>query len=181
MSALLKSSNGLTPDAYQESAILYRSKQGYFNEIKTVNLSEIASETQDIQLQPNDSLVVISMENITAERTVDIQGLVNEPGEYPFYEGMTARDLVLIANGFDDRANTDQIELYTNVTDTDQNRRINARGFSFDESKEVELNPSDLMVVRVKTRLSAHNIRHIRGRGFQARDLSHYQRKLYAL
>ena len=71
------------------------------------------------------------MENIKAERTVDIQGLVNEPGEYPFYEGMTARDLVLIANGFDDRANTDQIELYTNVTDTDQNRRINARGFSF--------------------------------------------------
>ena len=90
------------------------------------------------------------MENIKAERTVDIQGLVNEPGEYPFYEGMTARDLVLIANGFDDRANTDKIELYTNVTDMDQNRRVNARGFSFGESKEVELNPSDLMVVRAK-------------------------------
>ena len=149
LSALLKSCNGLTPDAYPESAILYRSKQGYFNEIKTIDLLEIASKTQEIKLQPNDSLVVISMENIKAERTVDIQGLVNEPGEYPFYEGMTARDLVLIANGFDDRANTDQIELYTNVTDMDQNRRINARGFSFDESKEVELNPSDLMVVRV--------------------------------
>ena len=149
LSALLKSSNGLTPDAYPESAILYRSKQGYFNEIKTIDLLEIASKTQEIKLQPNDSLVVISMENIKAERTVDIQGLVNDPGEYPFYEGMTARDLVLIANGFDDRANKDQIELYTNVTDTDQNRRINARGFSFDESKEVKLNPSDLMVVRV--------------------------------
>ena len=151
LSALLKSSNGLTPDAYPESAILYRSKQGYFNEIKTIDLLEIASKTQEIKLQPNDSLVVISMENIKAERTVDIQGLVNEPGEYPFYEGMTARDLVLIANGFDDRANTDKIELYTNVTDMDQNRRINAREFSFDESKEVELNPSDLMVVRVNS------------------------------
>ena len=151
LSALLKSSNGLTPDAYPESAILYRSNQGYFNEIKTIDLLEIASKTQDIKLQSNDSLVVISMENIKAERTVDIQGLVNEPGEYPFYEGMTARDLVLIANGFDDRANTDKIELYTNVTDMDQNRRINARGFSFDESKEVELNPSDLMVVRINS------------------------------
>ena len=150
LSALLKSSNGLTPDAYPESAILYRSKQGYFNEIKTINLSEIASKTQDIQLQPNDSLVVISMENIKTERTVDIQGIVNEPGEYPFFEGMTARDLVLIANGFDDRANTDQIELYTNVTELDQSKRINVRWFSFDEAKEVELNPSDLMVVRAK-------------------------------
>ena len=149
LSALLKSSNGLTPDAYPESAILYRSKQGYFNEIKTVDLSEIASKTQDIQLQPNDSLVVISMENIRAEKTVDIQGIVNEPGEYPFFEGMTARDLVLIANGFGDRANTDQIELYTNVTDLGQDRRVNALGFSFDEAKDVELNPSDLIVVRV--------------------------------
>ena len=149
LSALLKSSNGLTPDAYPESAILYRSKQGYFNEIKTIDLSEIASGTQDIQLQPNDSLVIISMENIKAKKTVDIQGIVNEPGEYPFFEGMTARDLVLIANGFDDRANTNQIELYSNVTDLDQNRRVNARGFSFDEAKDVELNPSDLMVVRV--------------------------------
>ena len=87
LSALLKSSNGLTPDAYPESAILYRSKQGYFNEIKTINLSEIASKTKDIQLQPNDSLVVISMENIKTERTVDIQGIVNEPGEYPFLKG----------------------------------------------------------------------------------------------
>lgn len=149
LSALLKSSNGLTPDAYPESAILYRSKQGYFNEIKTIDLSKIASGTQDIQLQPNDSLVIISTENIKAKKTVDIQGIVNEPGEYPFFEGMTARDLVLIANGFDDRANTNQIELYSNVTDLDQNRRVNARGFSFDEAKDVELNPSDLMVVRV--------------------------------
>ena len=74
---------------------------------------------------------VISMENIKTERTVDVQGIVNEPGEYPFFEGMTARDLVLIANGFDDRANTDQIELYTNVTELGQNKRINARWFSF--------------------------------------------------
>ncbi|GIR81400.1 MAG: hypothetical protein CM15mP83_1260 [Flavobacteriaceae bacterium] len=115
---------------------MYRSKQGYFNEIKTIDLLEIASKTQEIKLQPNDSLVVISMENIKAERTVDIQGLVNEPGEYPFYEGMTARDLVLIANGFDDRANTDKIELYTNVTDMDQNRRINARGFRLMNQKK---------------------------------------------
>ena len=51
LSALLKSSNGLTPDAYPESAILYRSRQGYFNEIKTIDLLEIASKTQEIKLQ----------------------------------------------------------------------------------------------------------------------------------
>ena len=49
---------------------------------------------------------------------------------------MTARDLILIANGFKDRANTDQIELYTNVTEQQTNKRINARWFSFEEAKE---------------------------------------------
>ena len=150
LSALLKSASGLTPEAYKDAAILYRSKQGFVNEIKTIDLEEIVSNTKDVQLQPNDSLVVISMENINPEKTVTIQGVVNEPGEVPFFNGMTARDLILIANGFQDRANTDQIELYTNITEKQTSKRINARWFSFAEAKEVELAPSDLMVVRLK-------------------------------
>lgn len=150
LSALLKSASGLTPDAYAEAAILYRSKQGFVNEVKTIDLAEIVNNTQDVQLQPNDSLVVISMENISPEKTVTIQGMVNEPGEVPFFKGMTARDLILIANGFQDRANTDQIELYTNVTERQTNKRVDARWFSLAEAKEVELAPSDLMVVRLK-------------------------------
>ena len=148
LAALLKNTNGLTPDAYPEAAILYRSKQGFINEIQPIDLLEVVNNTQDVRLQPNDSLVVISMENINPERTVDIQGVVKQPGTFPFFTGMTARDLILIANGFDDRANTDQIELYTNITDKDQSKRVNARWFSFDEAKAVELNPSDLLVVR---------------------------------
>ena len=154
LSALLKSASGLTPEAYSEAAILYRSKQGFVNEVKTIDLTEIVNNTQDVQLQPNDSLVVISMENINPEKTVTIQGVVNEPGEVPFFKGMTARDLILIANGFQDRANTDQIELYTNVTEEQTNKRIDARWFSLAEAKEVELSPSDLMVVRLNQAIS---------------------------
>ena len=150
LSALLKSSSGLTTDAYSEAAILYRSKQGFVNEVKTIDLAEIVNKTQDVQLQPNDSLVVISMKNINPEKTVTIQGVVNEPGEVPFFKGMTARDLILIANGFQDRASTDQIELYTNVTEEQTNKRIDARWFSFEEAKEVELAPSDLLIVRLE-------------------------------
>ncbi|MGB0811674.1 MAG: SLBB domain-containing protein, partial [Flavobacteriaceae bacterium] len=150
LSALLKSSSGLTPDAYAEAAILYRSKQGFVNEVKTIDLAEIVNNTFDVQLQPNDSLVIISMENINPEKTVTVQGMVNEPGEVPFFKGMTARDLILIANGFQDRANIDQIELYTNVTEKQSNKRVDARSFSLADAKEVELAPSDLMIVRSK-------------------------------
>ena len=149
LSALLNSASGLTREAYSKAAILYRSKQGFVNEIKTINLEEIVNNSQDVKLQPNDSLVVISTESINPEKIVTIQGVVNEPGEVPFFKGMSAMDLILIAEGFKDRANTDQIELYTNVTEQQTNKRINARWFSFEEAKDVELAPSDLMVVRL--------------------------------
>ena len=148
LSALLNSASGLTREAYSKAAILYRSKQGFVNEIKTINLEEIVNNSQDVKLQPNDSLVVISTESINPEKIVTIQGwLTNQ--EKHFFKGMSAMDLILIAEGFKDRANTDQIELYTNVTEQQTNKRINARWFSFEEAKDVELAPSDLMVVRL--------------------------------
>jgi protein involved in polysaccharide export with SLBB domain len=150
LSMLLKSASGLTSDAYTEAAILYRSKQGFVNEIKTIDLKKIINNSQDIQLQPNDSLVIISTESISPDKTVTIQGVVNNPGKVPFFQGMTARDAILISDGFKDRANTNQIELYTNVTEKKTNKRVDARFFSFEESKDVELSPSDLMVVRLK-------------------------------
>ena len=150
LSALLHSASGLTQEAYSNAAILYRSKQGFVNEIKTIDLEEIVNNSQDVQLQPNDSLVVISTESINPEKIVTIQGVVNEPGEVPFFKGMTARDLILISDGFKDRANTELIELYTNITEEQTNKRIETRLFSFEEAKNVLLAPSDLMVVRLK-------------------------------
>ena len=55
--------------------------------LKPLIWQRLSNNTQDVQLQPNDSLVVISMENINPEKTVTIQGVVNEPGEVPFFKG----------------------------------------------------------------------------------------------
>ena len=114
LSALLESTSGLTANAYTDAAILYRSQQGFVNEVKTIDLDDVISKIKDVKLQPNDSLVVISSKNINPEKTVSIQGMVNAPDVYEFYQGMTARDLILIANGFKDKANIEKIELYSN-------------------------------------------------------------------
>ena len=150
ISLLLKSSNGLTPDAYSEAAILYRSKQGFVNEIQTINLVEVLENTNDINLQANDSLVIMSMKNINPERSVSLRGYVKEPGEFPFFEGMTARDLLLMGNGFKDQADVGSIELYSNITEKKQNKKVASRWFSFDEASEIIIKASDLMVVRLK-------------------------------
>lgn len=148
LSALLESTSGLTANAYTEAAILYRSQQGFVNEVKTIDLEDVISKNQDVKLQPNDSLVVISSENINPKKTVSIQGMVNNPGVYEFYQGITARDLILTANGFEDKANTEKIELFSNSSVENKNETVKSRSFSFDESNNEKLLPSDLIVVR---------------------------------
>ena len=148
LSALLESTSGLTANAYTDAAILYRSQQGFVNEVKTIDLDDVISKSKDVKLQPNDSLVVISSNNIKPEKIVSIQGMVNAPDVYEFYQGMTARDLILIANGFKDKANIEKIELYSNSSTENKPQKVNSRSFSFDQSGNEKLLPSDLLVVR---------------------------------
>jgi protein involved in polysaccharide export with SLBB domain len=148
LSALLESTSGLTAKAYTDAAILYRSQKGFVNEVKTIDLDDVISKSNDVKLQPNDSLVVISSKNINPEKTVSIQGMVNAPGVYEFYQGMTARDLILIANGFKDKANIGKIVVYSNNSTENKSEKVNSRNFSFDQSGNEKLLPSDLLVVR---------------------------------
>lgn len=148
LSALLESTSGLTANAYTDAAILYRSQQGFVNEVKTIDLDDVISKSKDVKLQPNDSLVVISSKNIKPEKTVSIQGMVNAPDVYEFYQGMTARDLILIANGFKDKANIEKIFIYSNNSSENNSEKVLSRDFSFEKSSNEKLLPSDLLVVR---------------------------------
>ena len=77
LSALLESTSGLTANAYTDAAILYRSQQGFVNEVKTIDLDDVVLKNKDVKLQPNDSLVVISSKNINPQKTVSILSLIH--------------------------------------------------------------------------------------------------------
>ena len=65
----------------------------------------------DRELRQFDVITIYGEEELRAERTVSIGGWVNNPGAYPFREGMTLRDLVLQAGGLRDGALLDFAEL----------------------------------------------------------------------
>src|SRR5438876_7170901 len=50
-------------------------------------------------LEDGDSVVVDSVQALTGQYYVAIAGMVNKPGAYPWHQGMTLRDLVLLARG----------------------------------------------------------------------------------
>jgi protein involved in polysaccharide export with SLBB domain len=66
---------------------------------------------EDLQLHDFDIVTVYGREEFRAERTVSIDGMVNEPGTFPYREGITLRDLVLMARGLKDGALLDSAEI----------------------------------------------------------------------
>ena len=65
----------------------------------------------DIPLQEDDEIRVYSVTEFRTERFVNVAGAVRRPGEYPFRDGMTLRDLVLQAGGLHERAQLTKAEL----------------------------------------------------------------------
>ena len=55
---------------------------------------------QGMALEPSDTLIVYSQRELATSDSVAISGAVPRPGSYPYYEGMTVKDLVLMAGGF---------------------------------------------------------------------------------
>ena len=87
---------GLKDYAITERAYLIRKENGVESKIVSFNL--IQSKT--IDLKPNDKIIISSNVDMTTPKFVSIKGEVTEPNNYPFFDGMTLIDLILISKGY---------------------------------------------------------------------------------
>jgi protein involved in polysaccharide export with SLBB domain len=65
----------------------------------------------DIVLQEDDEIRVFSTSEFRPTRYVAINGAVRKSGQFPFREGMTVRDLALLAGGLDQSAYLNEAEI----------------------------------------------------------------------
>ena len=88
------------PNAYLKRADLYR----YLNDYESraaipVDLEKaLAGDAEaDLELRPGDTLRVWAIREAVfiPEKTTQLYGAVQRPDTYPYYEGMTLRDLIL--------------------------------------------------------------------------------------
>lgn len=92
---LVKVAGGPTEQTYEGRIQVLRpvAKGGY-------NLFSQSLTGPGIALKARDTLIVYSARDLHKTDSVTISGAVAKPGAYEFYEGMTAKDLVLLAGGF---------------------------------------------------------------------------------
>lgn len=131
---LIKNAEGIRGDAYLDRATILRTYEDLTTEIIQVNLRELMAGTQpDIALKREDVVRVSSLYDLQEEYYVQINGEVKNPGTFPYSKQMTVEDLIILAGGLKESANTEDVEIA---------RRADTQGIgTFSELVAVKINP----------------------------------------
>ncbi|MFZ5980492.1 MAG: SLBB domain-containing protein [Candidatus Zixiibacteriota bacterium] len=89
-------------DVYYKQANLFRHYADWRTEIIPVDLDRVLAgdSAQDILLRDRDSLHIYSIEDVDWNKYVSIEGEVQSPGLFSYYDRMTAYDLIFLAGSF---------------------------------------------------------------------------------
>lgn len=159
LSQLIARADGLRDDAFVARAMLYRERPDWSVEVEAVDLAALlAGEREDVELRPNDILVVSSLDDIHEEFSVTIFGSVKHPATYPYAENMRVEDLVVMAGGLLESASTVNVIITRRIKDPKRESEseqlfeifnVELRdGLVVDGDKEFVLRPFDQVYVR---------------------------------
>lgn len=104
LSDAIARAGGLRTDAYLGQVLVTRTLQDSSRVQLRASLRADGTAEQDITLAPDDEIRVFSLTEFRAKRQVGITGAVKHGGRVMYREGMTLRDLVLLAGGLDESA-----------------------------------------------------------------------------
>ena len=109
---LLHKAGGVKPGAFLKRALLYRSKIDFTQEVISLDLTDLDNNlSNNLVLQKEDVLNIVSQFDLKEEYYVQVSGEVNNPGSFTFSDSMTLGDLLLKAGGFKYSASGSFIEI----------------------------------------------------------------------
>ena len=146
---LIASSQGLSPDALSK-AILYRTNDGIENEIISIDLNN--EKDLETFLIEQDRLLINSSIDLDFKSTIEVIGEVNNPEIFDYKKGMTVRDALILASGFNANANKSDIVLIRNISFKNKDNISKEFKLNLDENltvnNNIELLPYDILSVR---------------------------------
>jgi polysaccharide biosynthesis/export protein len=104
---------GVTPDAWLDSAQLFRRQPDGTTRVLSINLSDALTgdPLNNVLVQPRDRILVHRQPEQVSPASVYVKGDVARPGRYPFAANMRVSDLVRSAGGLLRSANPDSGDL----------------------------------------------------------------------
>lgn len=112
LSDALKLAGGLKPDAYLGTVLIARARSDSTRaQLRTSLKSADGTPTDDIVLDAHDDIRVFALHDMRPNRYVAIAGAVRHGGRFAYHDGMTVRDLVLLAGGPTEGAELKEVEI----------------------------------------------------------------------
>ena len=155
---LLAKCEGLKQDALLTTANIIRTNKDLSTSYISFNLGYVLSgKDQDILLQKEDVVTVLSKNEIKQDDYVEVAGEVNQPGVYNYSKGMKVSDLILKAKGFSKSASETRIEISRKLKNNNTDNSKLSQVIVVDLPKEfdnlenennITLNPFDHITVR---------------------------------
>lgn len=109
---LVEKAGGLLPDAFAERVVVHREHEDKSMEVFSLNLKDIMDGLHpDFMLQNNDELYVSSSYDLRDQPIMTINGMVKNPGEYPFAQNTTVEDFIIMAGGLLDGASMSRVDV----------------------------------------------------------------------
>jgi protein involved in polysaccharide export with SLBB domain len=148
---------GTTPDAWLDSAQLFRKQQDGSTRVFSVNLRDaLAGEPlNNVLIQPRDRILVHRQPEQVSPATVLVRGDVAKPGRYPLAANMRVSDLVRSAGGLLRSANPESGELthYATVNSSGEHTQAGhqdvnlAAALAGTEEQNLALHDGDVLTV----------------------------------
>jgi len=155
---LIGLADGLRPDTYMLRGIIIRQNIDYTLSNISFDPIKILDGSESIALESNDIIKFQSIYDMRSHYKLNIEGAVQQPGDYAFISGMTVEDLIYLSGGFKESAAKSFVEVARRINpDSVEDANSIAKIFNFPISKNLsiseknskfQLAPFDLVVVR---------------------------------
>ena len=155
---LISKADGLKEDAYTNRATIIRVKSDLTTEIVNVNLAKAlkGDSESNVILKKEDRVNIYSSLTFKEDFKITIDGEINRPGVYQYYENLTLNDLLVQAGGLSGSASKHvevarMIQL-DSVDDLNGKRveliRLEISTADNEQAKNVRLKPFDVVSIR---------------------------------
>lgn len=113
LSDAIRLAGGLKRDSYLGQVLVSRLRGADSSrvELRSALRDATGRAVNDMPLQEDDEIRVFSITEFRVPEYVAITGAVRRPGRYAYREGLTLRDLVLLAGGLEERASVREAEI----------------------------------------------------------------------
>ncbi|MDB5116109.1 MAG: hypothetical protein JWQ79_1601 [Mucilaginibacter sp.] len=154
LAELLKSAQGLKPEAYMERGIISRTLPNLEKTLISFNPADIVNGKNDIPLLREDSVMIFNRDVFTSNQRVTVDGFVRRPNTFVYRKGIKLADAIAMAGGFRDEAADHHVEIsriIKNESDSVANKLVNEiiidMSNKADPNLDIELQPMDFIYV----------------------------------